>query len=280
MQVNQLTANNTPSPDTKHDSTCPFCEKPKTGDTRNDLSHNAPKLRVQTNSGDVLGTAEPHVNAGGPKWTINYVNPKTGKSGTSNVRSNPHHCIPANASLKGHDILKFVEYDRNQISDNIGYDVNGQTNGVWLPTIPEDFYGGNEIPALAGIRWGGLTERYPSEQFTIAEAAMNAAKRQFHDAHPAYSSDVKLRLDMINTGMRVLKARCPEAKEKGKADHDIPAPYGLVRRLDGLSARMARYLDGDALKWLPPLFTSRHAEAFYTKVKAAQTANPQRKADP
>jgi len=256
----------------KHDSTCPFCAAPKPPDTKNDLSHDAPGLRVNTDAADNLGTAQPHANANGPKWRINYNHPATGKAGSSDLRSNPHHCIPANASLKGHPILEYVQYDHSNkvIADNIGYDVNKLENGVWLPTIPENFYAGNDAPPVAGIRWGALTEKYPTQQFNIAEAAMHEAKRQFHDAHPAYSGDVKDRLTKIHEGMHYYRMKCPEATGKSGGNNDVPAPYGLVNRLDGLSRRMAQYLDGDPLKWRPPLFTSRHAEAFHAKVVAAE----------
>jgi hypothetical protein len=43
-----------------------------------------------------------------------------------------HHLIPAAASLKGSSILAYVR-SSGRVCCNMGYDVNGKENGVWLP---------------------------------------------------------------------------------------------------------------------------------------------------
>ena len=65
-----------------------------------------------------------------------------------------------------------------------------------------------------------------------AIAAMNASRRQFHDAHPLYS---KIVLETLNQYARLIgkpKDTCPVCGEK----HDkVKPPYGLVSRIDFIS---------------------------------------------
>jgi hypothetical protein len=157
-----------------------------------------------------------------------------------------------------------VEKDKGTITGDIGYDVNGKPNGIWLPTILQDFYWKN--PATT-IRWGRLTTQFPAEQFDLAEAAMFETSRQFHDAHEDYSAEVKLRLDALFESLRYSKMVCPEAGPKPKPN--VPPPFGLVGKMDALSSRLAGKLVGSPLRWKRPLYTSRHAIQFADKLRLA-----------
>ena len=247
-------------------SSCPFCCKDEAESRKQDLANDPGTLRTACKLGDALGTEEP---LGNKMWTVVYTNPKTDKEEISQVRSNPHHLIPGNASLKGHPILEAITKDKGTITADIGYDVNGQANGIWLPTILEDFYArrGSPDQPSGGVRWGKLSRDYPNEQFTMAEAAMHEASRQFHDAHPDYSEEVKARLDKFLVALKHKKLVCPEAGPKGKPD--VPPPYGLVQRLNGLSRTLAGSLVGSPLRWKRPLYTSRHAIEFADKLRLA-----------
>lgn len=239
-------------------STCPFCKEDKPGNAKNDLVNSSGTLRTNTRAGDVLGLAEPIAN---PKWVITYTHPQTQVSDKSPIRSNPHHCIPGNASLKGHPILDFMEASK-KVNADVGYDINKQENGVWLPTIPEHFY---YKAAGVTIRWGQLSKQYPHEQFTMAEAAMYQAERQFHDAHPEYSAEVKKQLDSIHLMIGAGQVMCPEASGKPKPE----PPYSVIGMLDGLSQEMAEMLEGKPDTWVFPYFTSRHAKALQEKLAKA-----------
>ena len=145
----------------KHNkSTCPFCmdEEPKTG-IKNKLDNSPEKLRIACNKEDVRGLPEPCTGTENSRqWYVVYTHPESLKDEICEVRSNPHHCIPGNASLKGkafeHNILEAIEESKGTITDDIGYDVNGKPNGIWLPSIIEDFYAGyKNIDPIAGISW-------------------------------------------------------------------------------------------------------------------------------
>jgi A nuclease family of the HNH/ENDO VII superfamily with conserved AHH len=254
----------------KHkDDTCPFCAEDPPADGQNKLDNSSSTLRTACHSGDCLGMAEPGAGApGSPQWSVVYTHPTTGQQEISAVRNNPHHCIPGRASLKGHfqhPILEAIEKSKGTITADIGYDVNGRKNGVWLPTIIEHFYAGySNVDPVAGISWGRLTRQYPMQQFSMAEAAMYEARRQFHDAHPDYSDHVKGRLDKLMDKLVSRKMSCPEAGPKAKPN--VPPPYALVQWLDALSHTMASHLSNDPKRWKDPIFTSRHARAFHDKL--------------
>jgi hypothetical protein len=146
--------------------------------------------------------------------------------------------------------------------------VNGRENGIWLPTIVEHFYGGYmNVDPIAGITWGNLSKKYKEEQFSMAEAAMYETSRQFHDAHPDYNEHAKQRLDKLFDKLILRKQSCPEAGPAAKPN--VPPPFGLVRWLHALSRGLGGLLQGSALRWRDPIFTSRHAKAFQEKLKSA-----------
>ncbi|MBN1602713.1 MAG: AHH domain-containing protein [Chitinispirillaceae bacterium] len=271
-QFGEATAISAIQTDKHNDKTCPFCAEDKPQSKKNDLNNNASDLRTSCKTGDCLGHPEP---IGSDAWTVVYIHPETNKDDISEVRSNPHHCIPGKASLKGdfeHPILEAIEKAKGTITADIGYNVNSKPNGIWLPTIIEHFYGGRtNVDPIAGIKWGELTKKYPNDQFSMAEAAMFEAKRQFHDAHPDYSEYVKGQLDKIFDKLILRKQKCPEAGPKAKPN--VPPPYALVSWLNACSRGMAQHLSNDPTRWRDPIYTSRHAKSFQEKLTNQNRSN-------
>jgi hypothetical protein len=244
------------------ENSCPFCAEDKPADGQNKLDNDASKLRSACHEEDCLGLPEP---GGSTMWCVVYTHPETGVQDISEVRTNPHHCIPGDASLKGHKILEAIKKDEGTITADIGYDVNGRPNGIWLPTIIEHFYAGyTNVDPIAGISWGSLSKDYPNEQFSMAEAAMYESRRQFHDAHPDYSLHVTGRLDKLFDKLILRKQQCPVAGPKAKPN--VPPPFALVHWLNALSHAMASHLSNEPTRWKDPIFTSRHAKEFRTKL--------------
>lgn len=258
----------------KHnEKTCPFCSEDESKSIDNDLVNDASKLRTSCHEADRTGKPEPCTGeSGSDGWCVVYTHPETGNDELSELRTNPHHLIPGNASLKGQKyqspLLECIEKSKGTITGDIGYDVNKKENGIWLPTILENFYAGySGVDPIAGIKWGALTKRYPKEQFSMAEAAMFEAKRQFHDTHEDYSEHVKERLQKLMDKTISRKRSCPEAGPKEKPD--VPPPFGLVDWMDSLSHRLAGFLKGPPERWRHPIWTSRHAKEFVAKLKSA-----------
>lgn len=193
----------------------------------------------------------------------------------------PHHLIPGNESLKGSKIVAYLGDDNviklykkgvaSKIKDNqtVGYDVNRQENGVWLPS-PYALSMKNDWPSLAGIKVvkKRLGERIADEtegfkHAYVAEAIRVSKNRQFHMRHADYSNEVRKVLNKYAEKLRLLAGGdCPEAsssKDKGKFD----APKNLTSRLDVLSANLERLLTGKI--WRSPIYTDATLMEEYVK---------------
>ena len=142
-----------------------------------------------------------------------------------------HHLIPAGASLnKATLLLPYIESEKSKICCNLGYDVNGNENGVWLPGLHAvnkngiNVWSGTSSELPDNESWKKLTLASKQEDYLplqgprpgpnpekayealnmkwlYVQAAMNFSLvgnvRQFHDAHPAYSNLVKQGLDEV-----------------------------------------------------------------------------------
>jgi len=156
-----------------------------------------------------------------------------------------HHLIPAGASLnKANSLLPYVDSKKGKICCNLGYDVNGNENGVWLPGL-------HAVNSNGINKWSGASQELPDNEswkklstasttkkylpldgprpgidiekayntlnmkWLYVQAAMNFLSpkpRQFHDAHPSYSNLVKISLDDI--GILLNRLSTGNAKEK------------------------------------------------------------------
>jgi hypothetical protein len=234
----------------EQDHSCPFCKEKSQVERKNDLVNDSANL------------ASSLKNAGKPEpdWVIKYIHPLAGEL-DGRLRTNAHHLIPGDASLNPHPKIKKYITAGNTVDADIGYGVNHQNNGVWLPSYPHDFETLKDKEAP--VKWSEMTKVYPDQQFDIAVQAMEKAQHQFHDAHPDYSDFASQCLDKICEKLLNSGCQCPNAKKKGKP---WPAPFALVGRLDGISGRLRNLLSGLKYNWKDPVFTSRHAKQW-AKVK-------------
>jgi hypothetical protein len=195
------------------------------------------------------------------------------------VQYAPHHLIPGNASLKGSAVVPFMGDDKSiakykagqasKIKDGgfIGYDVNCAENGEWLPS-PYALSNRNDWPAEKAIevvkKRHGLDLGPISEEFKAAyvAAAIEGSGRQFHMSHRAYSEKVKAILDAVGRRLHLMSKGgvCPVAKESKSKDGKFDPPYGLVARLNVLSANLRRLVAGPV--WRPPLYADDRTEEY------------------
>jgi len=184
----------------------------------NDIANNSSTL------GGNLGTR--------PNWAVQI------EQQPKSVTPAAHHLIPGNASYKNAtELHKYVSKKEGIISGDIGYNINAEENGVWLP--------GN----YAVRPWGTYTH-----QNDYAVASMKAAAAQFHDAHPDYSTNVKNTLlsmaEKLDKARETMKQpdKCPlcgsDMADKGK----LRPPYGLVGKLHTVSSNHRRILLGRGLR--------------------------------
>ncbi len=220
------------------------------------------------------------------------------------VTSAAHHLIPAQESLARSDLLKWMinkdkpgkikkgkstETKNGTVENDIGYNVNGAQNGVWLPgpyamqgiwasflsfTDKED-----EHPPRSGVQPKDRTALLDNSdnQFDYAVAAMRIAFAQFHDRHVKYSKFVLLALNRLAaklaTTVTEIGGFCKECEEKVN-DGKIPPPYSLIPRLNGVSSRLRGRLEGGPGGWRLNIFTSNRAFLFMKKPNCDPSRKP------
>lgn len=188
-----------------------------------------------------------------------------------------HHLIPGKDSLPESNIKKFVWATYNVIKNDIGYDVDGAENGVWLPThqalsaglgkaktivIQDDTH---PEPTGPGMSYRQLSKRAkaPKENElelsttkfipTYTQLAMKELDAQFHDSHKPYSLKVIDRLDKYAVALNDKVGYCDECSKKGEP---FSPPHGLVFILNSVSQYYQGKLKGPPTSWDREIYTS------------------------
>ncbi len=182
--------------------------------------------------------------------------------------SSAHHLIPGNAALARSDLFKkymkkpgdaevLVEgsWKKWKIKFNIGYNVNGSHNGVWLPNNFAIQLKGTPT----GLKWSSYTAKKvgSDERKWIVAYIATATKwkgRQFHDSHTTYNRNVKDLMQKLCKGLQAHQAVCKECL--GKANQEIPPPYKVKLRLYAISRILRGYTIGSAASWRDGFLTS------------------------
>lgn len=219
------------------DGECFFCkEKPKSEELKNDEVAD-PQTDESEGEDDVLENDEKNdasalgKNLGDkPTWTIEC--PEFGEDTT--VLPAAHHCIPGIAAYeKVQDIRDFVnEGGPFNLSGNIGYSINHENNGVWLP-------GNYNVRRGKGKYIKNWSKHDSNFKYEYAERAIKASNRQFHDTHPSYNKIAKKALTKLALEIGDPETKCPFCGEEREAT--LP-PYGLVGRLDFISRSLRNTL--------------------------------------
>jgi len=187
-----------------------------------------------------------------------------------------HHLIPGKESLPVSAIKRYVWAKHGEIENDIGYDVDGAENGIWLPTHQALSRGAgkaqtiiiheeeNPLETKPGLSYRKLSRRAKSkrsdpEAFTTkfiplyTQQAMKKMERQFHDSHSVYSRHVKKRLGKLAVKLDNRIGFCDECKTKGKP---YPPPFRLVFKLNNISDYYQGKLKGPPSMWDKTVYTS------------------------
>src|SRR5690606_15258873 len=197
--------------------------------------------------------------------------------------------------------LKDASYGKGLVWSDVGYDVNGSQNGVFLPGSyavgggrggmgvwastddgdedgPEDATDSVPDPASNELT-GGLYEiSAANRKWQYVKQAVRLCPGQFHDRHVDYSQFVQSVLKKIFENYRALymssvfRSECSKCKERADKikEHGVPTPYGLVARLNGAGARMKGLLNGGT--WGLNVYTSGWGKAYMQAVKDGNAA--------
>jgi hypothetical protein len=173
-----------------------------------------------------------------------------------------HHLIPGEAALHPSHLYEMYMKEGAQLDTgekkytvkaHIGYNVNGNHNGIWLPgnyAIRESVLGG-------GKSWSDMSKGTTEEQawcLEYAMAAITAAQGQFHDAHTSYNENAKASLDTIAMAIALHFWGCKECE--ANASGKISPPYKLKARLYAMSEYLRAKVRGVPPGWRFPWYTS------------------------
>ena len=187
-----------------------------------------------------------------------------------------HHLIPGEASLYKSQLFSSymkqggkMEVDTPKrmtftVSRNIGYNVNGSHNGVWLPGS----YAIREGIHSSGFTWSELIA-HPNYQDWCYEYMATASKKtggQFHDAHTNYNDSALKVLEKLTVKLVKHQMICDECQSKKK----LPPPYQIKLKLYRLSMYLRDRLTANPRYWKAPWMTS-------DQVATQIIANPLRK---
>ncbi|MEC5386802.1 hypothetical protein VVD49_13790 [Uliginosibacterium sp. H3] len=254
------------------------------------------------------------------QWPIQipWRDEKSGKSGTHRypVTCAAHHLIPAQESLKrATELHAFMikKGDTEAVAEgkskttlsggvvyaDVGYDVNGSENGLFLPgnyavtgLTMDDPYWTPELSVLAGIDWEhgeapdnenvakpkqvnspkltGHRHQINNEnrKWLYVKQAVKMAPGQFHDRHADYSNWVVDRLNTVGIQYRkqareiMQNVGCDKCKERFKKfkDAGLPTPFKLLSRLNASSTGLKGLLGGSV--WRSKVVTSNWGQAY------------------
>jgi hypothetical protein len=264
--------------------------------------------------------------------SIPWKDEKTGKSGVHKypVTCAAHHLIPAQASLKPAKMLhpfmiwkeetepvkvwnkkgetKEKPLPKGVVYADVGYDVNGSENGIFLPgnygvsktgmpsnplwtSAPSVLPGDDEddddddnmyvkkprtcsSPKLTGDRHQ-ISNQNRKWQYVKQAVEIGG---QFHDSHVDYNLFVLEILQKIgseyNERLEKNKSKqpdCPECQKRLKEfeNQGVPTPFALVNRLNGVSNRLAGFLKGK--RWCERICTSKWGVAY---IREKRKGNP------
>jgi hypothetical protein len=234
---------------------------------------------------DFVWQSSPNDSKRGRKSRVHIPEYRDAKAGDFPFTVAAHHLIPGNAALYNGDVglldymqdggkVKSASGREYNIKGNIGYDVNGSHNGVWLPgnyairaARPERKKAGKTVAARPGtspipeLSWEALSNEYEPWQFDYVAGTCKAAGGQFHDSHESpYSDSVRKNLMNIVGALAYHFDACEECRKKKEP---VPPPFRLKWRLYALSRKLRLYVTGPPGAWTRPWFTSERWSQKY-----------------
>lgn len=274
------------------DTTCPFCEgkgpialrnlKTKHGELKQEK-------RLHDNlesSGDVtsedVGPVMPTPGGGQPHagWVVEAC---VFEDTPVEIPAAPHHVIPGKAAMAASALEKWTCASKGKILEDIGYNIDGAPNGIFLPHLPHihftrhfeyiDSHGQTRSEtkvATSGKRAGQTVKKTFADVFgswrslsslrrnAIGFLVMGETWLQMHytdhddpyahvDNETNYDDEVKGRCNLLaNLVPTYFAARCPHAKTD---DGKYFPPYGLVSRINGISQYFKTRITGKPSYW-------------------------------
>ncbi len=179
-----------------------------------------------------------------------------------------HHLIPGNAALKQSRLNKYMLKGSKvkgasgsfTIKENLGYNINGGHNGVWLPgsyALNDSAF--KEILGQA-TKWKKFSRDNEAWAVSYIASVCRAAGGMFHDTHTDYNRVVKGWLNKISTRLEEHPVACEDCPDSGP----VPPPYVVKTRLYSVSAFLKGRVTSPPAMWNRRLVT--FAKRWYSQV--------------
>lgn len=280
---------NPPGKPNKCSDDCPFCKDPdlKNYKTKKGSMKDEKKLRSNLrNEGEITSDSVGNVYPlpGGGDRTIGW-EAKPGALETFAVRmaAAPHHIIPGKAAMDKSKLEKWT-VEGSKIKQDIGYNIDGAQNGVFLPHLPEIYWtkhkSGTKTPQSKyyGVAWSGLSA---SAKESIGFLVQGETWLQMHytdhddpyvhmDHDKNYDKECKNQCNLLNDLM-TLKANAAKCKD---ADSKLNPPYELVSWINEKSSQIKMKITGNPKNWTE--FVSPLAQDYANAVQTGRVSTARR----
>lgn len=175
----------------------------------------------------------------------------------------PHHLIPGNASMQPSSLEQWTCESKGKVIEDIGYNIDGAQNGIWLPHLPNihwtsyfdkasktrycDVFG--KWSALGVARKAGVGYLVMSETWLQMHYTDHDDPYAHVDNETNYDDEVKERCNLLGDMMTSHFATSAKCKNKDEASGKYFPPYGLVQRINAISSRFRHRISGKPTWW-------------------------------
>jgi hypothetical protein len=277
---------------------CPFCKETTLLNYRTKFGEEKDEGKLRTN----LAASGQITNDGGPIFPIAGANDKT-KGWTADagvfedfeveMAAAPHHIIPGNTAMKRSKVESWTRKSKGKIKQDIGYDIDGAPNGVFLPHLPEIYFtrrietgmwddaAGDFVTQSVtmakgyGQSWGDNKKKKQkglsaNAKESIVYTIMLETSLQAHfsdhdasyihtDAAMTYDLDCQRECDQLDDLMKLKSQLCPQ---KSNPKPSFNPPYSLVGLINGKSAEVLTRITGRPKKWSSWISAAAHQLTF------------------
>jgi hypothetical protein len=200
------------------------------------------------------------------------------------IEATPHHIIPGDAVMaKVPALEQWTRASAGFIKEDIGYNIDGAPNGIFLPRYPDlfgtkemtftDAHGTEQTKQMReyyGKTWSALSDR---DKTNIAYAIMTETHLQLHHtSHGAiylgtrnrtYNKDATDACQKVADLVVARQLKCPDNSAK-----PYDPPYDVVHWINSESYRLRIKITGNPKHWTA--WVTRLANRFTLELRAAR----------
>ena len=269
---------------------CPFCKETALRNYRTVFGAEKDEEKLRQN----LKSSKQVTNDRGPIFPFAGGNDKTkGWKADAGVFEDfevemaaaPHHIIPGNTSMTHSKVETWTCNSKGKIKQDIGYDIDGAPNGVFLPHLPEIYFTRKKEATVRdsatspwqtkkvfqskayGQTWIDMSDAAKeSIEYTIMletslQAHFSNHNKPYVHVNAAMNYDLECQdeCDQLDDLMKAKALICPQ---KSNPDPPYNPPYSLVGLINGKSAAVLTRITGRPRRWQSWISSTSHQLTF------------------